>query len=119
VAALETLNGQLQSRLAKLESSQPTPTESHDKRGWISGKGIRSLRKKLGLSQADFARLVGVSHISVYQWEKKAKTLTLRGATKAKVFAVRGIGAREAKARLAEMGGKKTAKRVAKRRKQG
>ncbi|MDA0578465.1 MAG: helix-turn-helix domain-containing protein [Verrucomicrobia bacterium] len=103
VASLEKTNGQLMSRLAKLEVSQPGSTESPDKRGWISGKGIRSLRKRLGLSQADFARLVGVSSISVYQWESKKGMLTFRGGTKAKVFAVRGIGAREAKARLAEM----------------
>lgn len=119
VASLEKTNGQLQSRLAKLEASQPAPAASQDKRGWISGKGIKSLRKKLGLSQAEFARLVGVSHITVYQWESKTGMLTFRGGTKAKVFAVRGIGAREAKARLAEMPkepvvkkGKKAAKRV-------
>lgn len=103
VAALEKVNGQLQSRLAKLESSQPAPAESQNKRGWISGKGIRSLRKKLGLSQSDFARLVQVSAITVYQWESKRGMLTFRGGTKARVFAVRGLGAREARQRLAEM----------------
>ncbi|MCE9612906.1 MAG: helix-turn-helix domain-containing protein [Lentisphaerae bacterium] len=103
VAMLEKTNGQLQSRLAKLEASQPASTESPDKRGWISGKGIRSLRKKLGLSQAGFAQLVQVSPITVYQWESKKGMLTFRGTTKSRVFAVRGIGAREAKARLAEM----------------
>jgi methionine aminopeptidase len=33
----------------------------------------------------------------------KPGTLTLRGTTKAKVFAVRGLGAKEARKRLAEM----------------
>lgn len=121
VAALEKANGQLQSRLSKLESSQPAPAESQDKRGWISGKGIRNLRNKLGLTQADFARLVQVSPITVYQWESKSSMLTFRGGTKARVFAVRGIGAREAKQRLAAMPGKatrparKAGKRAAKR----
>ena len=123
MASLEKVNRELLARLTKLEATQPAPTDQQDKRGWISGKGIRSLRKKLGLSQADFARLVGVSHITVYQWESKKGMLTFRGGTKAKVFAVRGIGAREAKARLAEMKkpvvrkAKKVAKRVGKRRK--
>jgi hypothetical protein len=39
----------------------------------------------------------------VYQWERKPGMLRLRDATKAAVMAVRGLGAREAKARLAEM----------------
>lgn len=103
VSALEKVNHELQSRLTKVEGSQPAPSEQQNKRGWISGKGIKSLRKKLGLSQADFARLVQVSPITVYQWESKKGMLTFRGGTKAKLFALRGIGAREAKARLAEM----------------
>jgi len=43
---------------------------------------------------------------AVYQWESKPAMLKLREKTKAAVFAVRDIGAREAKQRLAEMGRK-------------
>lgn len=39
------------------------------KPGRFSGKRLMSLRKKLGLSQADFGRLVGASSLSIYKWE--------------------------------------------------
>jgi DNA-binding transcriptional regulator YiaG len=103
LAALEKANKDLLARLVKVEAAQPVPATEPAARGWISGKGIRSLRKRLGLSQNEFARLAGVSGQAVYMWESKTGTLTLRGPTKAKVFAVRGLGAREARRRLAEM----------------
>ena len=116
VAVMEKANKGLQARLAKLEAAQPAaPAADQAAKGWISGRGVRSLRKRLGLSQGDFARLVGVSAQAVYMWESKPGTLELRGATKGKLFAVRGIGAREAKARLAEMPKAVKPKKVAKR----
>ena len=119
MVALEKVNKQLQARLAKIEAAQPVaPATEPAGRGWISGKGIRSLRKRLGLSQAGFAKLVGVSgQKTVYMWESKPGTLKLRGATKGKVLAVRGIGAREAKRRLEEMKAKKAPKKAARQRK--
>ena len=66
------------------------------------------------MSQAEFARLVGVSSMSVVRWEQKPGMLTLRGAAKASVFSVRKLGEREARERLAEMPkkvGKKTKER--------
>jgi DNA-binding transcriptional regulator YiaG len=64
-------------------------------------KGLRSHRERLALSQADFAKLVGVSAQSIYQWE--------RGATRPRppqlgaLAALRGIGKREAHRRLAQL----------------
>lgn len=66
-------------------------------------KGVLSLRKKLGLSQEQFAKLVGISSVSVYNWESKGGALKLRPATAAKLLAVRGMGAREAKDRLSKI----------------
>jgi len=111
VAILEKANNRLSALIAKIPQPEPVaaPTGS---RNWISGKGVRSLRQKLGLSQEAFAKLVGVSPQGVYQWESKPGMLRMRDATKAAVMAVRGLGAREAKARLAEM---KTAKPTNKR----
>ena len=109
VATLETDN----QRLAALRSKvpQPAPTEEPAKaKGWVSGKGILSMRRKLGLSQEAFAKLVGVSPNAVYQWERKSGMLRLRSKTQAAVMAVRELGAREAKAKLAEMGQKKDKK---------
>ena len=114
IAAMEQLNKGLVSRLAKLEGAlpAPAPTDSEAK-GWISGKGVRSLRKRLGLTQGEFAKLVGVTGNAVYQWESRPGMLKLRAKTKAAVFAVRGIGAKKAKQRLAAMKPAKPAKKGA------
>ena len=61
---------------------------------------IRSLRRKLGLSQKEFGKLAGVSTGAVTQWERKSGALKLRGATKTALLAIRGIGKAEARKRL-------------------
>ena len=63
--------------------------------------GLRKHRAKLGISAADYARLVGVAGLTIYNWEKgrskpQAKQL-------AALAAVRGLGQREA---IARIGGK-------------
>lgn len=84
-----------------LASTQPAPTEAPpDEKGWISGKGVKSLRKKLGLTQGELAKLTGVSTSAVVQWERKAGMLKLRNATKNAIMGVRGIGKVEARKRL-------------------
>lgn len=66
----------------------------------FSAKGLASHRVRLGLSAADAGRLIGVSPLTVYNWEK--------GATKPRtnqlpsIAAFRGLGKREANARLEE-----------------
>jgi DNA-binding transcriptional regulator YiaG len=102
VAALEKQFKQADAQLAKVPLPEPAP-EPVKAKGWISGKGVRSLRQKLGLSQEAFAKLVGVSPNCVYNWEAKPGMLRLREKTRAAVFAARELGAREAKAKLAEM----------------
>ena len=102
VAALEKENKRMAALLSKIP--QPEPKEEPAKaKGWISGKGVRSLRQKLGLSQDAFAKLVRVSPNCVYQWESKPGMLRLRENTRAAVFAARDLGAREAKDKLAAM----------------
>lgn len=67
----------------------------------LSPRLIRSLRKRLRLSQRDLARLAGVTPLAVYQWEsgvfkpKKEK----RGV----LVALRKLGRRDAKKLLDEM----------------
>lgn len=61
-------------------------------------KGVKSLRARLGLSAADFGRLVGASGQSVYNWEA-GKTVP-QERQKAALVAVRGLGKREAAKRL-------------------
>ncbi|MBL8517301.1 MAG: helix-turn-helix transcriptional regulator [Betaproteobacteria bacterium] len=65
----------------------------------FSAQGLASQRKRLGLSAADFGTLLGVSGQSIYHWEQgKAKP---RAAQLHAIHAVRKIGKREAKERLA------------------
>jgi len=67
----------------------------------FTAKGIRALRQKLKLSQADFARLVGVTPLAVYQWERKPSgRLRLHETTRQALTGIRGIGVREARKRL-------------------
>jgi DNA-binding transcriptional regulator YiaG len=75
-----------------------------DTKARITAKGMRAQRKKLGLSQSDFGKLIGVSTVTVCLWEKKQGALKLRDKTRAAILAVRGIGAQEAKKRIDVLG---------------
>ncbi|MEI6166515.1 MAG: hypothetical protein WCS52_04915 [bacterium] len=87
-----------------LASTQPAPAEAPEEgRAWISGKGIKTLRRKLGLSQKEFGKLTGVTSHAVMLWEGKPGMLKFRDKTKVAVMAVRGIGKVEARKRLDEM----------------
>ena len=109
VASLEKECRRLGGLLAKVPQPKTEPAEGQKAR--ITAKGMRSLRRKLGLTGADFAKLLGVSMMAVYQWERKNGPLRVREATRAAILSVRDLGAREAKERLAGLaGGKKGAK---------
>lgn len=105
LSLLESANKLLAARLAKLESSPAVaaPAEQAAERGWISGKGVKSLRKRLGLSRKEMGSLIDVSEQSIYNWESSARALKLRDASRKALFSMRGIGAREARRRLAEL----------------
>ncbi len=64
----------------------------------FSPRSVKAQRERLGLSAADYAKLVGVSSLTIYNWEKgKSRP---RQEQLAALVAVRGIGKREAKRRL-------------------
>ena len=89
----------------QVEQSQK-PDQEEGKKARFTSRGVRALRKKLRLSQADFGKLVGATTHAVYLWEKKTGALNLRDKTKSAILSVRGLGAREAKEKLAELGQK-------------
>jgi len=66
----------------------------------VSPRLIRALRNRLGISQADLARLVGVSTVAVGQWESGRSRP--RSASKARIAALRSVGRREVRRLLAE-----------------
>lgn len=70
IAAMKQEVRQLKKLQCKQQKAEPGVTEAADKLRF-SAKGIRSWRRKLKLSQADFAKLMGVSGLAVYQWERK------------------------------------------------
>ena len=59
---------------------------------------MKSQRERLGFSAADYAKLVGVSELTIYNWEQ-GKTRP-RKEQLAALVAVRGIGKREALVKL-------------------
>lgn len=64
----------------------------------FSAKGLAAQRKRLGLSAASVARILGVSALSVYKWES-GKTRPRARQLEA-ISALRKMGKREAMAKL-------------------
>lgn len=69
-------------------------------------KGVRSQRERLGFSAADFGKLIGVSAQTIYNWEHEVASP--RREQLLNLAACRGIGKREALARLEEIAAKET-----------
>ncbi len=93
-----------QVRLLARRGLGATPAASPDapaKRVRFVAKGLRTQRGRLGLSAAQFGALLGVSAQSIYNWERE--TAHPRGEQLAKLASLRGIGKREAEARLAQL----------------
>lgn len=64
-------------------------------------KGLRSLRNRLGMSAEQLALVLGVSAQSVYNWE--TRKATPRKEQLVAISALRGMGKREAQARLSDI----------------
>lgn len=92
--------------VADLESRRSVTVKASDEevtKARITGRMILSIRKKFGVSQADFAKLIGVTPVSVFLWEKKGGRLQLRSGSAAAIVAVRKLKVKEARERLAEL----------------
>lgn len=109
IGAVEGKAAQLAKRAGK-QSTAGMPSGLPDRPVRFVAKGLKSLRKRLGLSAAQLATLVGVSEQSVYNWE--TKKATPRKEQFAAIIALRGIGKREARQRLAAKAPQSSAKRA-------
>lgn len=120
IARLKRDNDQLRRRVATLEASDrkrggraviddvdESVISDGRKIKRFQARGVKTHREKLGLSAADYGRLLGVSGQTVYFWEQgKSKP---RRKQFAALLAIRGMGKREALARLEQMNGAKPA----------
>ena len=67
----------------------------------FTARGLCSQRRRLGLSAADYGKLVGVTGQTVYSWE--SGTSRPRKPQVARIAALRHLGKREALARLEQL----------------
>jgi len=103
IAALKREVEALKRQIGLLQRRGPggpraVPAESTNRKVRFVAKGLRSQRNRVGLSADDYARLVGVSAQTIYNWEQ-GHTAPRPEQLRA-IAALRGIGKREAAARL-------------------
>ena len=120
IAGLRKRIDSLEKELAGVKRSAPkaekvlaSKTEPQG-RFWITGKGVRNLRKRLGQTQAKFGKLIGVSVPTVVNWEGVDGKVEIRKkATMARLQQIKGMGKKE----VAAMMGAETAAEAPKGRK--
>lgn len=88
-------------RLGKV-TARVAPVEEPEESGSnvrFSAKGLANHRRRLGLSAAAMAKLLGVSALSVYKWE--SGKVRPRARQVESIAALRGLGKKEVAERLA------------------
>lgn len=65
----------------------------------ITGKAVARLRTKFGMSQSEFARLLGVSVPTIGNWENKSGTLALQSRSRDAWDAVKRLTKRQARSK--------------------
>lgn len=103
IASLKRQVSDLQRKVALLEKrtwtkSAPAAKAESSGNKRFSAKGLASQRKRLNLSAADYAKLVGVSAPTLYSWEQGRSRP--RAEQLDKLASVRGISKKEALAIL-------------------
>jgi DNA-binding transcriptional regulator YiaG len=104
IAELKRRNTDLERKVSYLESRESKrlkarPSKAKPPKGTrFSVRSLKAQRAKSGLSQGDYAKLVGVSASTIYNWESgTAKPTPKHLAT---LVSLRGLGKREAQKRL-------------------
>ena len=103
IAALKRQVGQQARAIGFLQKQEQRrlgtkPPVALARKARFSAKGLASHRKRLDLSAKDYSRLVGVSELTIYNWEQgksRPRVKQLAG-----LVSVRGLGKREAIKRL-------------------
>jgi len=116
IAALKRHAAKLQTEVARLErqTRKETSAPVAEAEGIrFNTKSVGSQRKRLGISAADYATLIGVTAHTVYKWEHG--TSRPRKRQLAAIASLRSAGKKEVLARLQQLG-KKTPRRKKKKR---
>ena len=101
IAGLRKQLDALQKDVAILKKAVPSPEkaiqakDAPEGRFWMTGQGVRTLRKRLGLTQSVFGKLAGVSNAAVVNWESHKGKINFRKATAGALQGLRGKGKRE------------------------
>ena len=108
IAELKRRMTELQRKVAPLQkqvlrNAPPQAADVDAERVRFSAKGLRLQRQRLGLSAANYGRLIGVTGQTVYSWE--AETSRPRKQQVAQIASLRSLGKREAQARLEQLKG--------------
>jgi DNA-binding transcriptional regulator YiaG len=112
VVLLEKENKRLAATMKKYQVESPQKPDEDIRKARLTSRGIRSLRRKLRLSQLNFGKLLGTTGHCVYLLEKKEGALNLRDKTREALFSIRGLSAGEARTKLDETGGKRKRSRT-------
>ena len=97
IRSLQKVGGRAADRA---EASDESSATAKPQRQRPTAKMVRALRAKLGLTQAEFAKLAGVTNLTVSKWETAEGRIQLRGRTLAGLARVRALTKRTAKAAL-------------------
>ncbi len=100
---VEALEKQVSHFEKKSKNSQKLEVSAETTPVRFSAKGLASQRQRLGLAAAEMGLLLGVSAQTIYNWE--AGKSRPRQPQLAAVAALRGLGKRQAQARLTELAG--------------
>jgi DNA-binding transcriptional regulator YiaG len=100
IAELRRQVNAMQKELNGLKKAVPAPEKTilaKEPKGrfWMTGKGVKALRKRLGLTQASLAKLAEVSSQAVVNWEAQKGKINFRKATAGRIQGIRGLGKRE------------------------
>jgi len=120
IAKLKREASKLQNELGRLTrqtgngGAPPPRSEGNGERARFTAKGVRSHRARLGVSAANFGKLIGVTGHTVYKWEHgsaKPRKQQLAG-----LAALRTIGKKDAAARLEKLVAKQSSAKAARTR---
>jgi len=103
IFAIEKVNKELSKKQAAFGQDQRVEAGSGQEAEHVAvyARGIKSLRRRLGLSQIALATLVGMNRISIAHWEKKSGKLTIiKPEVRKRLMELKGMKKAEVMARL-------------------